>query len=100
MRAVGCDLPHASAVAAECNQPGDDGSLPKADVPHDHHTTVHAGVGALQLCIDLVEHPVPAHEDGFGGDAGDLEEQRLQGDVWRSVGCKAHCKQSRDRTVC
>lgn len=79
-------------MAAERHQPGDDGGFAEADIPDDHHAAVDAGVGALQLRIDLVEHPVPAHEHGLCGDAGHLKEQRLQGDVGGSVGCEAHWK--------
>jgi len=76
-------------MAAERNQSGDDGGFSKPDVPDDHDTSVDAGVGTLQLRVYLVEHPVPANEDGLGGDAGHLEEQRFQRDVGRSVRCEA-----------
>lgn len=91
VRAIGRNLSHTGAVAAECNQSGDDGRFPEPDVPHDHDTPVDAGVGTLQLCIYLVEHPVPAHEDGLSGDAGHLEEQWFQRDVGRSIRCEAYC---------
>lgn len=99
VRAIRSDLSHPSAVAAERNQPGDDGSLPKAYVANDHHSSVNAGVGALQLSIDLVEHPVAANEDGLGGDAGNLEEQWFQRDVRRSVRCKANCKGTQGQSL-
>lgn len=98
MGTVRSDLPHPGAVAAERHQPGDDGGLAEADVADDHHAAVDAGVGALQLGVDLVEHPVPAHEHRLRGDAGHLEEQRLQGDVGGSVGRKAHWKGDVGRT--
>lgn len=99
VRAVGGDLPHARAVAAQRHQPGDDGGLAEADVAHDDDAAVDAGVGALQLRVDLVEHPVPAHEHRLGGDAGDLEQQRLQGDVGGSVGCEADWKETWGKDV-
>lgn len=99
VRAVGGDLPHARAVAAQRHQPGDDGGLAEADVAHDDDAAVDAGVGALQLRVDLVEHPVPAHEHRLGGDAGDLEQQRLQGDVGGSVGCEADWKETGGKDV-
>lgn len=99
MGAVRSNLPHPGAVAAERHQPGDDGGFAEADVAHDHHPAVDAGAGALQLSIDLVEHPVPAHEHGLGGDAGHLEQQRLQGDVGGSVGCEAHWKGRHGKSI-
>lgn len=93
MGAIRSNLPHTRAVAAERHQSGDDGGFPKPDVPDDHHPPVDAGVGALQLRVDLVENPVPADEDGLGGDAGHLEEQRLQRDVGRSVRCEAYYRE-------
>lgn len=92
MWAIGRDLSHARAVAAQRNQSGDDGGFAKPDVPNDHDASVDAGVGTLQLRVDLVENPVPANEDGLSGDAGHLEEQRFQRDVGRSVRCEAYCK--------
>lgn len=99
VRAVGSDLPHPRAVAAERHQPGDDGGFPVADVADDDDAAVDAGVGALQLRVDLVEHPVPAHEHRLGGDAGHLEQQRLQGDVGGSVGREADWKETQGKDV-
>lgn len=97
MRAIGRDLSHTGAVAAERNQSGDDGGFAEPDVPHDHDAPVDAGVGALQLCVYLVEHPVPAHKDRLSGDAGHLEEQRFQRDVGRSIRCEAYCGEHAQR---
>lgn len=99
MRAIRSDLSHTCAMAAERNQPGDDGSLSKAYVANDHHSSVNAGVWTLQLSIYLVKHPVAANEDGLGGDAGNLKEQWFQRDVRRSVRCKAYCKETQGENV-
>ena len=86
--AVRGDLPHAGAVATERHQAGNDGRLAEADVAHDDHARAGAGV---ELAVDLLEEPVAAGEHRVHGDAGHLEQQRLQGDVRRPVGCEAHC---------
>lgn len=88
--AVGGDLPHAGAVAAERHQAGDDGRLAEADVAHDGHAAVGAGVGAVEVGVDLLEEPLAAREDGVHGDAGHLKQQRFEGDVLRPIGGKTH----------
>ena len=92
LRAVGGDLPHASAVAAERHQARDDGGLAEADVADHHHAAVGAGVGAVQVGVDLLEEPLAAREDRVHGDAGHLEQQGLEGDVLRPIGGKTHCR--------
>lgn len=90
LRAVGGYLSHAGAVAAECHQARDDGGLAEADVAHDRHAAVGAGVGAVEVRVDLLEQPLPACEDRVHGDAGHLEQQRFEGDVLRPIRCKTH----------
>lgn len=90
LRTVGGDLSHAGSVAAERHQAGDDGGFPEADVAHDGHATVGAGVGAVEVSVDLLEEPLAAGEDGVHGDAGHFEQQRFEGDVLRPVGGKTH----------
>lgn len=91
LRAVGGDLPHARAVAAERHQARDDRRLAEADVADHDHAAVGAGVGAVEVGVDLLEEPLAAREHRVHGDAGHLEEQRLEGDVLRPVGREAHC---------
>ena len=90
LRAVGGDLPHAGAVAAERHQAGDDRRLAETDVAYYGHAAVGAGVGAVEVGVDLLEEPLAAREDRVHGDAGHLEQQRLECDVLRPIGCKTH----------
>lgn len=92
LRAVGGDLPHAGAVAAECYQARDDGGLAEADVADYYHAAVGAGIGAVEVGVDLLEEPLAAGEDGVHGDAGHLKQQRFEGDVLRPIGCETHCR--------
>lgn len=77
-------------MAAERHQARDDRRLAEADVAYYRHAAVGADVGAVEVGIDLLEEPLAAREDGVHGDAGHLEQQRLEGDVLRPVGCKTH----------
>lgn len=88
--AVGGNLSHAGAVAAERHQAGDDGRLAEADVAHNRHAAVGAGIGAVEVGVDLLEEPLAAREDGVHGDAGHLKQQRFEGDVLRPIGGKTH----------
>lgn len=77
-------------MAAERHQARDDGSLAEADVAHDCHAAVGAGVGAVEVGVDLLEEPLTAREDRVHGDAGHLKQQGLEGDVLGSVGGETH----------
>lgn len=77
-------------MAAERHQARDDRGLAEADVAHDRHAAVGAGIGAVEVGIDLLEEPLAAREDGVHGDAGHLKQQRFEGDVLRPVGGKTH----------
>lgn len=79
-------------MAAERHQAGDDGRLAKADVAHHSHAAAGASVRAVDVGINLLEEPFAAGEDRVHGDAGHLEQQRLQGDVLGPVGGEAHCR--------
>lgn len=94
--AVGGNLPHPSSVATQRNQPGDDCCLAKADVSNYHHTSVHAGVRALQLDVNFLEYPVPAHKHRLCGDTGDFKKQWFQRNVRRSIRRKMYCKGSKN----
>lgn len=78
-------------MAAERHQARDDRRLAEADVADHDHAAVGAGVGAVELGVDLLEEPLSAREDRVHGDAGHLEQQRFEGDVLRAVGCETHC---------
>lgn len=78
-------------MATERHQAGDDRRLAEADVAHDHDALAGAGVGPVEVAIDLLEEPLASGEDGVHGDAGHFEQQRFESDVLRSVGCKTHC---------
>lgn len=77
-------------MAAECHQARDYRGLAEADVAYYCHATVGAGIGAVEVSIDLLEQPLAAREDRVHGDAGHLKQQRFEGDVLRPVGCKSH----------
>lgn len=91
LRTVRGDLSHAGSVAAERHQAGDDGGLAEADVAHNCHAAVGAGVGAVEVGVDLLEEPLATGEDRVHGDAGHFEQQRFEGDVLRPVRGKTHC---------
>ena len=93
MWAVGGDLSHPCSVAAEGHQSGDDGGFAKPNVSHDHDSLVHAGVWTLKLSIYFMENPIPTNEHRLRSDAGHFKEQGLQGDIGRSVRCKADWKE-------
>lgn len=99
LRAVGGNLSHAGAVAAERHQAGDDGRLAEADVAHNRHAAVGAGIGAVEVGVDLLEEPLAAREDGVHGDAGHLKQQRFEGDVLRPIGGKTHWRVRRIETL-
>lgn len=90
LRAVGGNLSHAGAVAAERHQARDDRCLAKADVAYYRHAAVGAGVGAVEVGIDLLKEPLAARKDRVHGDARHLKQQRFEGDVLRPIGCKTH----------
>lgn len=90
LRAVGSNLPHAGAVATECDQARDDGRLAKADVAHDHDALADAGVWSVEVDINLLEEPLTSSEDRVHGNAGHFKEQRFESNVLRSIGCKTH----------
>lgn len=92
LRAVGGDLSHAGAMAAERHQARDDRGLAEANVAYHHHSVVGAGVGVVEVGIDLLEEPLAARKDGVHGDARHLKQQRFEGDVLRPIRCKAHCQ--------
>lgn len=77
-------------MAAERHKPGDDGGLAKTDVAHDRHPPAGAAAGPVQMGVDLLEKPLAAREDRVHGDAGHLEQQRLEGDVLGPIGCKTY----------
>lgn len=77
LRAVGGDLAHAVAMATERHEAGDDGGLAVADVAHQNHAAIGAGVGGAEVGVDLLEEPITASEHRVHGDAGHLEEQWL-----------------------
>lgn len=82
-------------MAAERHQARHDGGLAEADVAHHRHAAVGAGVGAVEVGVDLLEEPLAAREDGVHGDARHLEQQRFEGDVLRPVGCKTQWRVKR-----
>lgn len=82
------DLTHAAAMAAQCHQARDDGRLAVADAAHHHGALTLATLRGLQHVLQLLEQPVAAHKHRVCGDAGHLEEQRLQHNVHRFVGSK------------
>lgn len=93
MWAVWGDLSHPCTMAAEGHQSGDDGSFAESNVSHDHHSLVHAGIWTLKLSIYFVENPISANKHWLCSDAGHFKEQRLQGDIWRPIRCKANWKE-------
>lgn len=90
LRAVRGNLSHAGTVAAQRHQAGDDGSLAEADVAHNRHAMVGAGIGPVKVGIDLLEEPLTAREDRIHGDAGHLKQQRFEGNVLRPIRGKTH----------
>lgn len=77
-------------MAAKCHQARDNGRLAEADVCHDRYAAVGAGIGAVEVGVDLLEEPLTACEDRVHGDAGHLKQQRLEGNVLRPVRGKTH----------
>lgn len=77
-------------MAAERHEAWDDGGLAVADVAHQNHAAIGAGVGGAEVGVDLLEEPITASEHRVHGDAGHLEEQRLQSDVLQSVRSESH----------
>lgn len=78
-------------MAAQRHQSRDDGRLAEADVSHNHNAARGAGIGVVEVSVDLLKEPLAAREDGVHGDAGHLEQQRLESDVVRPIGCETHC---------
>lgn len=64
-------------MATERHQARDDCRLAKADVAYNHDAVVGAGVGAVEVGVDLLEEPLASREDRVHGDAGHLEQQRF-----------------------
>lgn len=77
MWAVGGDLSHADAVAAQCHQARDDGSFAKSHVAGDNDTLIGDGFAAAKTRLHFLEEPISADEDRLGREAGHLEEKRL-----------------------
>lgn len=93
MRAVRGDLPHAVAVAAECHQAGDDGSLAEAHVAHDNHTSIGCRVVAVKMGVHFLEEPLPPGEERISCQAGHLEQKGLEGDIRGAVGGKTYWRE-------
>lgn len=96
---VGGDLTHAPAVAAQSHQAGDDGRLAVADAAHHHGALTLFALRGLQRFLQLLEQPVTADEHRVCGDAGHLEEQRLQHDVHWLVGSETRWREANKRGV-
>lgn len=77
-------------MATERHKAGDDGGFAKANIGHHRHPPAAAAAGLVEMSVDLLEKPVSPGEDGVHGDAGHLEQQRLQGNVLGPIGCKTH----------
>lgn len=90
MGAVGCDLPHACSMAAQGHKSRNNGRFPEANVATDYYTPIYTVIFTLQLGINLMEEPIPAHKRGIRGDTRHLKQKWLQGDVRRPVGSKAN----------
>lgn len=88
---VGGDLAHATAVAAQRHQAGDDGCLAVADAAHHHGALTLGTFRGFQRVLQLLEQPVAADKHRVGGDAGNFEEQRLEHDVHWFVGGETGC---------
>ena len=88
-RTVGGNLTHAATVATERYKPGDDGCFAVAHTAHHNGAAVVCRLAGLQDVFQLLKEPIAANEHGVCGDAGHLEQQRLEHDVHRLVGCKA-----------
>lgn len=94
--AVGGDLTHAPSVAAQRHEPGDDGRLPVPDAAHHDGAVALGGLAGLQDAFQVLKEPVAAHEHRVGGDAGNLEEQRLEHDIHRFVGSEARWEKGKE----
>lgn len=79
-------MTHAPSMAAEGHQTGDYGSLAGPSPGHQHGSAALSRGPAPKGLFQLLEDPAATHEDRVRGDAGHLEEQRLQHDVRRLVG--------------
>ena len=79
-------------MTTEGQQTGYHRRFTEAHVAHDDGATLLVRLVGLQDVLQLLEEPITAHKDGVGGDARDLEEQRLQHDVSRLVGSQTSCR--------
>lgn len=81
VRHAGNSVWRASAVAAECHQPPDDGGLAGPGIAHDDGAPPLAAAGFSQDLLQTCEEPIPADKRRLVSDAGDFEQQRFEHDV-------------------